>query len=120
MAGNVNAPECLVSADDKSINNQSLVSIVKFLLYYHMSSAELKDRGRSLVAESAKGKWFLLGSDYYRGGSVCVDHLADHRPSMCSNYVNLFGTKDKKFWYSSQPHMSPLSMMGAKTVKGRG
>ena len=53
---------------DKSINNQSLVSIVRFLLYYHMSSAELKDRGRSLVAENAKGKWFLLGSNYYRGG----------------------------------------------------
>ena len=68
VAGNVNAPECLVSADDKSINNQSLVSIVKFLLYYHMSSAELKDRGKSLGAESAKRKWFLLGSNYYRGG----------------------------------------------------
>ena len=71
MAGNVNAPECLVSADDKIVNIQSPVSIVKFLLYYHMSPAELKDSGKSLFAESAKGKWSVLGSDYYRGG-VCV------------------------------------------------
>jgi hypothetical protein len=68
VAGNVNAPECLVSADDKSINIQSLVSIVKFLLYYHMSSAELKDRGKSLGAERAKGKWSYLAPIIGVGG----------------------------------------------------
>ena len=70
VARNVIAPECLESAGDKSINNQSLVSIVRFLLYYHMSSAELKDRGKSLDAENAKGKWFELGS-YYGGRGLC-------------------------------------------------
>ena len=72
VAGNVNAPECLVSADDKIVNIQSLVSIVKFLLYYHMSPAELKDHGKSLFAESAKGKWSVLGSNYRGGVCVCV------------------------------------------------
>ena len=63
MTGNVNAPECLLSADDKIVNIQSPVSIVKFLLYYHVSPAELQDSGKSLFAESAKGKWSVLGSD---------------------------------------------------------
>ena len=43
MTGNVNAPECLLSADDKIVNIQSPVSIVKFVLYYHVSPAELQD-----------------------------------------------------------------------------
>ena len=105
---------------DKSINNQSLVSIVRFLSYYHMSSAELKDRGKSLDAENAKGKWFELGS-YYGGRGLCGPPSRLPPLNVFKLSQSIYSEQEtRSFGIISQSHTSPLSMMGAKTTKGRG
>jgi hypothetical protein len=81
------------AASDKSINNQSLVSIVRFLLYYHMSSAELKDRGKSLDAENAKRKWFGIGSNY-GGRGLCGS--PSRLPPLNVFKLSQFGTKRRE------------------------
>jgi hypothetical protein len=52
-------------------------------------------------------------------GITLVDHFLHQMCVLCVS-INLFGTKDRKLWHSSQSHMSPIIKDGCQDSKRKG